>query len=89
MKQKVKRKGSAGKFKRRTQPYPYEFRKKMVRLYLEEGCGTTVLREQFGVSSHSVIRWVKAYRERGSQGLVAKQRSGAKGGDIICQYGIR
>ena len=78
MKQKVKRKSRAGKFKRRTQPYPYEFRKKMVRLYLEEGYNTTVLREHFGVSSHSVIRWVKAYRERGSQGLVAKPRSGAK-----------
>ena len=78
MKQKVKRKSRAGKFKRRTQPYPYEFRKKMVRLYLEEGYSTTVLREHFGVSSHSVIRWVKAYRERGSQGLVAKPRSGAK-----------
>ena len=44
----------------------YKFRKKMVRLYFEEGYNTTVLREQFGVSSHSVIRWVKAYRERGS-----------------------
>jgi len=78
MKQKVKRKSRAGKLKRRTQPYPYKFREKMVRLYLEEGYSTTVLREQFGVSSHSVIRWVKAYRERGSQGLVAKPRSGAK-----------
>ncbi len=77
MKQKFKRKVSAGKLKRRTQPYPHEFREKMVRLYLEEGYSTTVLREQFGVSSHSVIRWVKAYRERGSQGLVAKPRSGA------------
>ncbi len=78
MKQKVKRKSRAGKLKRRTQPYPYKFREKMVRLYLEEGYSTTVLREQFGVSSHSVTRWVKAYRERGSQGLVAKPRSGTK-----------
>jgi transposase InsO family protein len=47
-------------------------------LYLEEGYSPTVLREQFGVSNHSVQRWVKAYRERGTEGLVAKLRSGAK-----------
>jgi transposase InsO family protein len=50
----------------------------MVRLYLEEGYSATVLREQFSVSSHSVQRWVKAYREQGSQGLIAKPRTGAK-----------
>jgi transposase len=50
----------------------------MVRLYLEEGYSTTVLREQFGVSSHSVHRWVKVYRQQGSEGLIAKLRTGAK-----------
>jgi transposase InsO family protein len=78
MRKKVKRKVSAGKSKPRTRPYPYEFRIKMVRLYLEEGYSTTVLREQFGVSGHSVVRWVKAYREQGTEGLVAKLRTGAK-----------
>ena len=65
-------KGRVGKVKPRTQPYPYEFRLKMVRLYLEEGYSTTVLREEFGVSSHSVHRWAKAYREQGTEGLVTK-----------------
>jgi transposase InsO family protein len=68
----VKSKGGVGKAKARTRPYPYEFRIKMVRLYLEEGYSTTVLREQFGVSSHSVNRWAKAYREQGTEGLVVK-----------------
>jgi hypothetical protein len=45
-----KSRGRVGKAKGRTRPYPYEFRIKMVRLYLEEGYSTTVLREQFGVS---------------------------------------
>jgi transposase-like protein len=65
----VKRGGSkvrVGKGKPRTRPYPYEFRLKMVRLYLEEGYSTTVLREEFGVSSHSLHRWAKAYREQGT-----------------------
>jgi len=61
MRKKGKNKGRAGKSKRRTQPYPYEFRIKMVRLYLEEGYSSPVLQEQFGVSGHSVVRWVKAY----------------------------
>ena len=78
MGKRVKGKRGVGKGKPRTRPYPYEFRIKMVRLYLEEGYSTTVLREQFGVSSHSVHRWAKAYREQGTEGLVAKLGTGAK-----------
>jgi transposase InsO family protein len=50
----------------------------MVRLYLEEGYSTTVLREQFGVSSHSVHRWARVYRKQGPEGLVSKLGTGAK-----------
>jgi transposase InsO family protein len=50
----------------------------MVRLYLEEEYSTTVLQDQFGVSSHSVVRWAKAYRQQGTEGLVGKPRTGAK-----------
>ncbi len=64
--------------RQRTRPYPYEFRLRMVRLFLEEGYSVAVLSEHFGVSRHSVQRWVKVYREKGAQGLVAKARSGAK-----------
>jgi len=64
MRKKGKSRGRVGKLKRRTRPYPYEFRMKMVRLYLEEGYSTTVLGAQFDVSGHSVLRWVKAYRQQ-------------------------
>ena len=73
-----KTKDRGGKAKPRTRPYPYEFRLKMVRLYLEEGYSTSVLREHFGVSHHSVTRWARAYREQGPEGLLAKQRPGTK-----------
>ncbi len=76
MGKRVKGKERAGKG--RSQPYPYEFRLKLVRLYLEEGYSTTVLREQFGVSSNSVHRWAKAYRQHGSDGLIAKLGTGSK-----------
>ena len=73
-----KAKGGAGKAKPRTRPYPYEFRLKIVRLYLEEGYSAKVLHEHFAISTHSVTRWVKAYRAQGAEGLVAKPRIGSK-----------
>ena len=73
-----KGKDRVGKAKPRTRPYPYEFRIKMVRLYLEERYSTAVLGEQFGVSSHSVHRWAKAYRQQGNDGLVPKLGCGPK-----------
>lgn len=78
MRKKSKRKSRVGKAKPRTRPYPYEFRIKMVRLYLEEGYSTPVLRDQFGVSGHSVVRWAKTYRQQGAEGLVGKLRTGTK-----------
>ena len=78
MGKRVKSKGRVGKARPRSQPYSQEFRIKMVRLYLEEGYSTTVLREQFGVSSHSVHRWARLYRQQGTEGLVCKLRTGAK-----------
>jgi len=78
MVKKSKAKGRGGKAKPRTRPYPYEFRLKMVRLFLEEGYSTSILRESFGVSHHSVHRWAKAYREQGPEGLLAKQHPGTK-----------
>ena len=78
MKKKSKVKGSGGKGKPRTRPYPYEFRLKIVRLYLEEGYSARILHEHFGLSTHTVVRWVRAYRQKGPDGLVAKERSGSK-----------
>ncbi len=60
MRKKGKNKGRAGKSKRRTQPYPYEFRIKMVRLYLWDNGGNLnhravnqVLEEAFVISINS------------------------------------
>jgi transposase InsO family protein len=78
MGKKTKTKTGVGKARRRTRGYPHEFRLQIVRLYLEEGYNTSVLREQFGVSNHSVHRWAKAYRRQGAEGLVAKLPPGAK-----------
>jgi transposase InsO family protein len=78
MGKKPKKKSGVGKSRGRSQPYPFEFRKKIVTLYLEEGYSSKVLWEQFGLSNHSIQRWVKAYRAQGDEGLVAKARTGTK-----------
>ena len=78
MVKRTRAKDRGGKVKPRTRPYPYEFRLKMVRLFLEEGYSTSILRESFGVSHHSVHRWARAYREQGPEGLLVKQHPGAK-----------
>ena len=63
----------------RPHAYPFEFRLRVVRLDLEEGCSRPLLAEQFGISTHSIQRWVKAYREHGATGLHPKPRSVVSG----------
>ena len=75
MKKKTKSISRRAKKPRRTLAYPVEFRLRMVRLFLEEGYSASVLKEQFGVSAHSIHRWVKAYRSHGTEGLEPKRRT--------------
>ena len=78
MKKKSKRRATGAKKGCRTLAYPVEFRLRMVRLFLEEGYSAQLLREEFGVSSHSIRRWAEAYRLHGAEGLEPKRRLGAK-----------
>ena len=61
-----------GKRKSRTAAFPLAFRLRIVKLYLEEGYSPKLLVEQFGISTHSVQRWVKAFRLHGAAGLEPK-----------------
>ncbi|MBW1648476.1 MAG: helix-turn-helix domain-containing protein [Deltaproteobacteria bacterium] len=71
-----KRAGSRSRKKpARTHAYPFEFRLRVVRLHLEEGYSRALLAEQFGISTHSIQRWVKAYREGGDDALHPKPRT--------------
>jgi len=75
-----RKKSSASRAKKSVKPhaYPVEFRLRMVRLFLEEGYSKALLCEQFGVSAHSIQRWVLAYRRYGAEGLEPKQRASGK-----------
>lgn len=45
------------------QHYEEEFKKKIVRLHLEEGRTLKSLAEEYGVSKAGISIWLKAYRE--------------------------
>jgi transposase len=64
------------KRKSRTLAFPVEFRLRIVKLFLEEGYSARLLVEQFGISTHSVQRWVRAYRLHGEAGLAPKVTAG-------------
>ena len=75
-----KRKGSGNSTRRgRTAPpFPFEFRLRMVRLYLEEGYSAELLAKEFGISSFSVYRWSKKYGDLGEEGLRDQPRSSVR-----------
>ena len=68
-----KRPASRTKRKSRPLAFPVEFRLRVVKLFLEEGYGPKLLVEQFGISTHSIHRWVRAYRLHGGAGLEPKR----------------
>jgi transposase InsO family protein/transposase-like protein len=68
-KKKVKNRG------RTAPPYPFEFRLRVVRLYLEDGYDASMIAQECGISAFSVYRWSKAYREQGEAGLRIKPRA--------------
>jgi transposase InsO family protein len=70
-KRKPKKKGKRG---RSAAPYPFDFRLKVVKLYIENGFSAKLVAEQFGISDYSVSRWVQLYRQYGEQGLVDRKR---------------
>jgi transposase len=49
-----------------------EFRLRIVKLYLEEGYSPKPLVEQFGISTHSIQRWARAFQLHGGARLEPK-----------------
>jgi transposase InsO family protein len=67
VRKKGKRAGSKGKKGR--QRYGGEEKLRLVKLCVEEGHRVREVSEEAGVSSHSLYKWVAAYREHGEAGL--------------------
>jgi len=58
--------------------YPFEFRLRAVKLYIEEEYPAELITAEMGCSAHSLYEWARKYREDGPQGLKPKPRK--KGG---------
>jgi len=52
--------------------YKEEFKRKLVKRYLEGNCGLKTLADEFGVSRYSIRQWVGHYNEHGDAGLQKK-----------------
>jgi transposase InsO family protein len=66
------KKGKENRFGRR---YGFEIKLGCVKLYLEEGLPFSLLAKEVGASTDGIRRWVKAYQERGEEGLRNAVRS--------------
>ena len=64
-----------GKESRYGNRYGFELKLRCVKLRLEEGLPVSLLSKEVGVSKDVVYRWVRAYQERGEEGLRNPVRS--------------
>ena len=66
------KKGRENRYGRR---YGFEIKLRCVKLYLEESLPLSLLAKEVGASTDGIRRWVKAYQERGEEGLRNAARS--------------
>jgi transposase-like protein len=76
--QRKKGKTGADRKRSRTRAYPIEFRLRIVKLFCEESYSAALLSSEFGISQHSIRRWVRSYRRGGVDGLEPKPHPGGK-----------
>jgi len=62
------------KYPQRHNRYSADFKLQIIRKYLEESIPVSVIRQECGVSSNTVVRWVRAYRREGEAGLLTRYR---------------
>ncbi len=65
----IQKNGAKKKFPERSRRYPVNFKLQIVKKYLEESVPVSVIRQECGICSESVGRWVRAYRREGEAGL--------------------
>ncbi len=65
----IQKNSAKRKFPERSRRYGVDFKLQIVKKYLEESVPVSVIRQECGVSSESVGRWVRAYHREGEAGL--------------------
>ena len=71
-------KRSKGKENRFGKRYGFEIKLRCVKMYLEEGVPIALLSKEVGASTDGVRPWVRAYQERGKEGLRNTVRSSGR-----------
>jgi len=59
-------------------PYPFEFRLRVVRMFLEEKYPVSIICEETGVGKSTLSAWVRKYRQLGEDGLKSNIKSSRK-----------
>jgi len=62
------------KFPKRSKRYGPDFKLQVVKKFVEESIPVSVIRQECGLSSGTVGRWVRAYRSEGEAGLATHYR---------------
>jgi transposase-like protein len=68
--------------------YPWEFRRKAVTLYLEEGSPPKLICRELGIHESVLYAWVRRFREGGEAGLKPRARGGGsrrRPGEVLQQ----
>jgi len=67
--QSIQKSSTKRRCPRRSNRYGADFKLQIVKKYLEESLPVSVIRQECGVASNTVRRWVRAYRSEGEAGL--------------------
>jgi len=62
------------------EPYPFEFRLKVVKLCVEEGLPFRQVYQEAGITDHTFSTWLRVYREGGEEALRAPFRRSSRSG---------
>jgi transposase InsO family protein len=66
--------GKKSRGKKKVPPYPYEIKRKAVKLYLDDEYSGPLVAQELGVSQQSLYGWIRTYRELGETGLKLSSR---------------
>ncbi len=61
--------GSKKKYPERSKRYPADFKLQIVKKFFEEGVPAQLLRQECGLGTGTIARWVRIYRTKGEAGL--------------------
>jgi transposase InsO family protein len=75
----IQQDGKKRKFPKRSKRYGPDFKLQVVKKYLEESVPVSVIRQECGLSSGTVGRWVRDYRRHGEAGLATHYRGKGRG----------